>query len=192
MIRGHGISFWSCNVCWCISWYKICHLVEISTDPGGKIYILGIAMFVVSSRGIKCVIGMAIATYLGEKHFFLVLQCLSVHHMISNLLPPYRFLHDEHYIDYIITFFLWFIQDTRMWWFVCFYIITFTALLQVSPWYFQYTHTTSIHDQLVVQWNVYIILLKKYPWNIWLNSDLYKTSWHNLNRVDGNTPVLHR
>ena len=36
MIRGHGISFWSCNVCWCISWYKICHLVEISTDPGGK------------------------------------------------------------------------------------------------------------------------------------------------------------
>ena len=78
------------------------------------------------------------------------------------------------------------------WWFGCFYIITFTALLQVSPWYFQYTHTTSIHDQLVVQWNVYIILLKKSPWNIWLNSDLYKTSWHNLNRVDGNTPVLHR
>ena len=73
---------------------------------GENIYILGIAMFVVSSRGIKCVIGMAIATNLGETHFFLVLQCLSVHHMISNLLPPYRFLHDEHYIDYIITFFL--------------------------------------------------------------------------------------
>ena len=62
------------------------------------------AVFVSASYYIESIIMFEIATDPGGMKYLLVLQCFSVHCVISNILPSSHFLHDEHYLDYIIPY----------------------------------------------------------------------------------------
>ena len=59
--------------------------VAMGNDLGGTKYNFGLVMFVGAYHDIKCFIRVAISTDSSGKKIILVLRCLLVHHMVSNM-----------------------------------------------------------------------------------------------------------